>query len=178
MEEERRLLFVGITRAREELQLSRAQYRDFPGARRMTVPSSFLMELPREEMEIDETSWLQAITLDPQWSQIERSRRGVGRPSTATMPAATVSTAARRAAIDAHHGGRALNGETAAAAEVSPDVFQQGMVVKHPEYGLGKIIALSGDDTNRTCHRGLCLASRPEDVRALSKSPLRPASAA
>ena len=34
LEEERRLLFVGITRAREELQLSLATYREFRGQRR------------------------------------------------------------------------------------------------------------------------------------------------
>ena len=32
LEEERRLLFVGITRAKEELQLSYANYREFRGA--------------------------------------------------------------------------------------------------------------------------------------------------
>jgi len=52
LEEERRLMFVGITRAQEELQISLAGYRDFRGRRRMTVPSGFLMELPRGEMEL------------------------------------------------------------------------------------------------------------------------------
>jgi DNA helicase II / ATP-dependent DNA helicase PcrA len=46
-EEERRLLFVGITRAKQELHLSCAQYRAFRGDRRPTIPSQFLMELPR-----------------------------------------------------------------------------------------------------------------------------------
>ena len=56
LEEERRLLFVGITRAEEELTLSTASYRNLQGSRRMTVPSQFLMELPREEMTLDEPS--------------------------------------------------------------------------------------------------------------------------
>src|SRR5687767_6232445 len=50
-EEERRLLFVGITRAEEELQISYAHYRSFRGRLWPTVPSPFLMELPRGEME-------------------------------------------------------------------------------------------------------------------------------
>ena len=41
LEEERRLLFVGITRAQQELHLSLAQSREFRGQRRMTIPSSF-----------------------------------------------------------------------------------------------------------------------------------------
>ena len=52
LEEERRLMFVGITRAQQELQISLARYRDFRGRRMMTIPSCFLMELPREEMEL------------------------------------------------------------------------------------------------------------------------------
>jgi len=52
MEEERRLLFVGITRAKEWLQMSMARYRDFRGQRRLTIPSPFLMELPRDRMEL------------------------------------------------------------------------------------------------------------------------------
>ena len=52
LEEERRLAFVGITRAKEELQLSYAVHRDFRGQRRRTVPSQFLLEAPRGEMEL------------------------------------------------------------------------------------------------------------------------------
>ena len=70
----------------------------------------------------------------------------------------------------------ALHGETAAVAGVSPDVFQQGMVVTHPEYGLGKIIALSGVDANRRAT--VAFASQAgQKTFVLSKSPLRPARA-
>ena len=55
MEEERRLFFVGITRAKNRLQLSIAKSRGF-GSSRMSCPSSFLMELPRAEMEIVDLS--------------------------------------------------------------------------------------------------------------------------
>jgi len=63
MEEERRLLFVGMTRAQEELYLSFAAWRDFRGQRRMTIPSPFLMELPRDG------TCLQVVDPDgePQW---------------------------------------------------------------------------------------------------------------
>lgn len=54
IEEERRLLFVGITRAMEELQISRSLYRSRKGRLWPTIPSSFLMELPRESMEVHE----------------------------------------------------------------------------------------------------------------------------
>jgi DNA helicase-2/ATP-dependent DNA helicase PcrA len=64
LEEERRLLFVGITRAQEDLQLSLARNREFRGVRRMTVPSTFLMELPRQEMRVAEPTWASAPTVD------------------------------------------------------------------------------------------------------------------
>ncbi len=52
LEEERRLLFVGITRAKEELHLSLAGYRMKRGSNMPTVPSQFLQELPKHEMEL------------------------------------------------------------------------------------------------------------------------------
>jgi len=49
LEEERRLFFVGITRAEEELRLSRAERRDFRGSFAMTaILSRFLFELPND----------------------------------------------------------------------------------------------------------------------------------
>ena len=56
LEEERRLLFVGITRAEEELQLSRCQNRFRRGSYWPCIASRFLMELPREQMQIYEPS--------------------------------------------------------------------------------------------------------------------------
>lgn len=55
LEEERRLFFVGITRAKDRLQLSTARSRGFNSSR-MSSPSSFLLELPRAEMEIVDLS--------------------------------------------------------------------------------------------------------------------------
>jgi len=46
MEEERRLCFVGITRAKRQLQLSRAAVRTHRGMRERTMESRFLGELP------------------------------------------------------------------------------------------------------------------------------------
>jgi len=46
VEEERRLLYVGITRAREKLYISRAQFRRRFGRSEVTTPSRFLSEIP------------------------------------------------------------------------------------------------------------------------------------
>jgi len=51
VEEERRLCFVGITRARKVLMLSRAQRRTVFGQTLPTIPSRFLAEMPRQLME-------------------------------------------------------------------------------------------------------------------------------
>ena len=53
LEEERRLMFVGMTRAQEELILSMAESREMMGKRRTSAPSPFLMELPRHEMQME-----------------------------------------------------------------------------------------------------------------------------
>ncbi len=53
LEEERRLFFVGMTRAQQELNLSMAETRENAGKRRLNAPSSFLMELPRNEMRME-----------------------------------------------------------------------------------------------------------------------------
>jgi DNA helicase-2/ATP-dependent DNA helicase PcrA len=48
IEEERRLFFVGITRAREELRLSRTERRDFRGLHSSVIYSRFLVEISHE----------------------------------------------------------------------------------------------------------------------------------
>jgi DNA helicase-2/ATP-dependent DNA helicase PcrA len=48
VEEERRLCFVGMTRAMRELYLCHARMREFRGSVNYCIPSNFLQELPRE----------------------------------------------------------------------------------------------------------------------------------
>ncbi|HZB85164.1 MAG TPA: UvrD-helicase domain-containing protein [Gaiellaceae bacterium] len=51
LEEERRLAYVGLTRAQERLVLTHATARSLWGARDYRLPSRFLEELPEEEVE-------------------------------------------------------------------------------------------------------------------------------
>jgi DNA helicase II / ATP-dependent DNA helicase PcrA len=50
-EEERRLCYVGMTRAKEQLTLLHASSRSLYGGRSYNLPSRFLDELPAEEVE-------------------------------------------------------------------------------------------------------------------------------
>jgi hypothetical protein len=56
---------------------------------------------------------------------------------------------------------------------VSPDVFRQGMTVTHPEYGPGKIIALSGSDKNRRATIQFATVGQKKII--LAHSQVRPA---
>ncbi len=58
-EEERRLCFVGMTRAMDELTLTSAAYRTLHGRTERQIPSIFLSELPQEEIE-----WIDRVSED------------------------------------------------------------------------------------------------------------------
>jgi DNA helicase-2/ATP-dependent DNA helicase PcrA len=51
LEEERRLCYVGITRAKRELYLTHAEQRRLHGEERFSIPSRFLREIPAELVE-------------------------------------------------------------------------------------------------------------------------------
>jgi ATP-dependent DNA helicase UvrD/PcrA len=52
LEEERRLVYVGMTRAMQRLHLTWAQSRQVFGQRRLCEPSRFLTEVPRDRLEV------------------------------------------------------------------------------------------------------------------------------
>jgi len=161
VEEERRLMFVGITRAKEELQLSLARYRDFRGRRKMAIPSPFLMELPRGEMEViaQETEVPEpfgAEIVEDQWTSAA---------TVETVPRKPIAVAPMMTAAELVGGGT--------PQAISPDDFYQGMVVLHPENGLGKIVALSGSGRSRVATVDFAAPARRLKF-VIAKSPLRP----
>ncbi|MCH9034458.1 MAG: ATP-binding domain-containing protein [Planctomycetes bacterium] len=69
-EEERRLLFVGMTRAKRRLTLSRARYRMLRGVTQRTARSGFLDELPSDEVE-----WIRTEATQPRGRRNQASGR-------------------------------------------------------------------------------------------------------
>jgi DNA helicase-2/ATP-dependent DNA helicase PcrA len=61
IEEERRLCYVGMTRAREQLYLSRARRRHLFGAESENPPSRFLKEVPTELLDVRAPRWDQRV---------------------------------------------------------------------------------------------------------------------
>ena len=61
LEEERRLAFVGITRAQQHLVLTKAAYRTIRGLRERTITSPFLGEMPQEMLEIEDRTGLAGV---------------------------------------------------------------------------------------------------------------------
>jgi DNA helicase-2/ATP-dependent DNA helicase PcrA len=105
IEEERRLAYVGLTRARERLYISRAEYRSTWGAPNYNPPSRFLDEIPEDVITWRNQSSDSLIT--------SMSRKS--RPTSAPPPRAT--------------GKKSMAMELAVGERVSHDTFGLGTVV-------------------------------------------------
>ncbi|QCI19103.1 DNA helicase Rep [Buchnera aphidicola] len=68
IEEERRLAYVGMTRAKKQLFLTYCQTRIQYGQKLYTIPSRFLFELPKEDLHWDENIILNNSTKNTQYS--------------------------------------------------------------------------------------------------------------
>lgn len=125
LEEERRLSFVGITRAMRKLHISSAKYRTLRGISERTIPSRFLEELGHGHVAIsDQSDPLDG--LDERWTGIPDEWP----PASAPRPSA-------RTTLDA-----AAGNKTAAR-------FPVGSMVRHPRFGVGKVLGITGGNNAR-----------------------------
>ncbi|MBS3905114.1 MAG: UvrD-helicase domain-containing protein [Simkania sp.] len=69
IEEERRLCYVGMTRAKEELCLTAAKYRYLWGTPRTMRPSRFLQEIPREYLTVTNKERSTQVDEDEEFSE-------------------------------------------------------------------------------------------------------------
>ena len=105
IEEERRLAYVGLTRARQRLYISRAEYRSTWGAPNYNPPSRFLDEIPDDVIE-----WRNQTRTSISPSLIKRTRTATTPPPRAT-------------------GKKSVAMELAVGERVSHDTFGLGTVV-------------------------------------------------
>ena len=116
-EEERRLAYVGMTRARRRLFLTLARVRRVNGQLLSGRPSPFLLEVPREVVEERTTS----AGRDPFRTHLPRHFRPV--------PAAASEARVGRQQRTPH-----------------PDGWRPGLKVRHPTFGSGVILQVQGTD--------------------------------
>ncbi|TVY09379.1 DNA helicase PcrA [Paenibacillus cremeus] len=152
LEEERRLAYVGITRAEEELFLTCARMRTLFGRTTANAPSRFLTELPQELVESARAggSGLRGST-GAAWGGGERRFGSAGGFGGGNSSAAAAG--ANRAPVSfrgAAGTGAAAPATPAAAAPKAPvQDFAMGDKVQHGKWGTGVVVAIkgSGDDT-------------------------------
>jgi DNA helicase-2/ATP-dependent DNA helicase PcrA len=85
IEEERRLAYVGLTRARERLYLSRSEYRTAWGAPSYNPASRFLSEIPEELLEWNEHAPAPSRSSIAKTSHFTPAPRATGRKASTTM---------------------------------------------------------------------------------------------
>ena len=121
VEEERRLMYVAITRARRRLYLTHAQSRMLHGLVRYNIPSRFIDEVPRGEI-----AWLSPPR---RWSRdaidVDPSEWGAGARAAPAWAAAS------------------SRGETSRESRQGP-AWRIGQSVRHAKFGLGIIIDAEG----------------------------------
>ncbi len=119
IEEERRLLYVGITRAQEALTLVHCEARMTFGRTEMARPSRFLEDIPSALLR--EVDVFGQDLGDPR--HLARQRASRWRPPTGAAPAASAGGAAGRPAA----------------------AYRGGEKVRHPKFGLGTVVGISGE---------------------------------
>jgi len=108
LEEERRLAFVGITRAMRFLSLSHATVRSVFGQTQATIPSRFLKELPAESIEpVDEAR--NDDFFAPEFAGERKAEALAARSEAQTLA----------------------------------NQFAPGVAVRHPHFGLGRVLTIS-----------------------------------
>ena len=130
LEEERRLFYVGMTRAEEKLFLSSARFRRFFGnaEQQVSEPSRFLTEIPQELLE----------------DAAESRRRPAVQYQGSTYNSVDAVTRALGGGI------RHPNAAPSAAPKPAPGrksagKWAMGTRIRHPKYGTGTILRTEGD---------------------------------
>jgi DNA helicase-2/ATP-dependent DNA helicase PcrA len=145
-EEERRLLFVGITRAMQELTLTQTSERTFRGMRRATISSPFIPELHGAISRDSSVATLPQITEALLDQHLEKARRRFA-ATQAVSDRKLIMTASELAAKNEQ---LALPDATGTDHVGPMPAFREGMQVRHPRYGRGVITEISGGSHRAT----------------------------
>lgn len=144
LEEERRLAYVGITRAEERLFLTCAQMRTLFGRTTANAPSRFLEEIPeelKEDTEMARDRYRRGAGIGGAYSG-----RGFGAGAGSNFGHRSADRGGTRTSAPASSGVTVTTGATGAQTAKKADSadFNAGDKVAHGKWGIGTIVAVKG----------------------------------
>ncbi|KFG74142.1 DNA helicase PcrA [Streptomyces mutabilis] len=128
LEEERRLAYVGITRARERLYLTRSTLRSAWGQPSYNPPSRFLEEIPAPHLE---------------WK-----RTGANGPASSAPVSAVAASLSSSRSRSSATGASGFATRRSASAEQPTVSLSVGDRVTHDQFGLGTVVGIKGTGSN------------------------------
>ncbi|GAA2577050.1 DNA helicase PcrA [Streptomyces lienomycini] len=128
LEEERRLAYVGITRARERLYLTRSTLRSAWGQPSYNPPSRFLEEIPAPYLE---------------WK-----RTGANGPAPSAPVSGVAASLSSSRSRSSASGGSGFATRRSGSAEQSTVSLAVGDRVTHDQFGLGTVVGIKGTGSN------------------------------
>ena len=139
MEEERRLCYVAMTRAKERLHLTCASQRMLFGRTSANRPSRFVGEIPAEYVQASGRSYWSAPDDDAagRWTAPSTRSPSADRPSAYGAPRVPMGAGSPRRSPSAPRGGL---GRPETKAPASLPSFQKGDAVVHKAFGTGMIL--------------------------------------
>jgi DNA helicase-2/ATP-dependent DNA helicase PcrA len=171
LEEERRLAYVGLTRARRRAKLYFSSNRRIHGMWSSTIPSRFIDELPEDHVEVEESKGKPGWgggTIGSRFDKVDpfsssnygtpgwqRARSGGGSGGGFAEDGARYGALERgrfggsgRGAFGHSSGGKVIEGELVAKSTTKStggSMFARGDRVFHVKFGYGEITALDGN---------------------------------
>ena len=141
LEEERRLCYVGITRARERLFLSRASQRMIYNQINHNRPSRFLSEIPERLIEDGSIAKQRAFGNAPMLSRGRHS----GAPRTPAMPRKLSQAPGQPLNIPGVSRGMVVSPARQLENAAAQKMFKPGDRVLHRTFGPGKVVEIIGE---------------------------------
>ncbi len=141
LEEERRLFYVAITRAKSKLFLSYSNARYRFGQLQQNDPSRFIDEITEEYLDKSFAGNTARNNSANEWAQstaYEKMRRGFGSGTNSKVPAKTHYASSPSRPTTKEH----TPSENFVASDISN--LQAGQKVEHQKFGFGKVLKLEG----------------------------------
>jgi DNA helicase-2/ATP-dependent DNA helicase PcrA len=139
MDEERRLAYVAITRARKRLTLSFTSYRQLFGNTKVHPVSRFLLELPEELLSSPvRRRRVEASDLSSDFARV-RAPSGAVKDRGHGITVEYDAEHANGVSQDSSHLDQRLPATGSARLHDDSAGFRKGMRIKHPKFGLGRV---------------------------------------